>query len=126
MSTPHARASDLPGWPCPPRVRDIASHQDSWGYVAVTDIGKDSYTIAQDELGYLWANGNTVPRFNLPNEDWANPGAIVCWTPDGLGVWVHPKSLRCIASISRLDMEQDKWVPIAVALSGLPPFVKAA
>ncbi len=124
MSGTHARAFDLPGWPCPPRVRDITNHEDSWGHVTVVDVGRDRFTIAQDELGYLWANGDTVPRFGFPNDNWANPGAIVCWTPDGLGVWVHPKSLRYIASISRLDMEQDKWVPVAVALQELPPFVK--
>ena len=122
--TPHARAFDLPGWPCPPRVRDITNHQDSWGWVAITDIGKDHITVAQDELGYLWANGETIPRFRLPNETDANPGAIVCWTPDGLGLWVHPRSLGRLASISRLDMEQDKWLPVAHALSELPPFVK--
>lgn len=29
---PHARAFDLPGWPCPPRVRDIIHCEGSWGW----------------------------------------------------------------------------------------------
>ena len=37
MSERHAKISDLPGWPCPPRVRDIPNTPDSWGWVMVSD-----------------------------------------------------------------------------------------
>jgi hypothetical protein len=111
---PHARAFDLPGWPCPPRVRDISNHQESWGWVLVSH-GTDT-AIIQDDLGCLWADGAAIPRFELPSESDENPGAILYWTECGLGVWVHPKSLRSIGSISRLNMEPDRWIPIAVAL----------
>jgi hypothetical protein len=39
-----------------------------------------------------------------------------------LGLWVHPKSLQDLMSISRLD-EPDRWIPVAVVLSDLPDFV---
>ena len=35
MTTPHAKVSDLPGWPCPPRVRDIPDSPHSWGRIDV-------------------------------------------------------------------------------------------
>lgn len=120
-----ARAFDLPGWPCPPRVRDITGHENSWGWVPVSEHSS-VVAVAIDELGYLWANGDAIPVFKLPNEGVVNPGAIVCWMADGLGLWVHPKSLRYLPSISRLDMKPDEWVPVAVALSELPPHVKSA
>lgn len=124
MTTPpHARAFDLPGWPCPPRVRDIPSHEDSWGHVPVS-VHSEIVAVAVDELGYLWANGDAVPTFKLPPEVDANPGAIVCWTSSGLGLWVHPKSMRYLPSISRLDMQPDQWVPVAVALAELPTHVR--
>jgi hypothetical protein len=123
----HARAFDLPGWPCPPRVRDIPSHEGSWGYVRVTPykIGDIEPPIAIDELGYLWACGDTVPQFCLPSENDHSPGALLCATPDGLGVWIHPKSLSRLPSISRLDMQPDQWIPIAVALAEMPAAAQA-
>lgn len=119
---PHARAFDLPGWPCPPRVRDIPNHHESWGWVAV----HARKFIAQDELGYLWADGAVIPEFRLPVDNHDSPGAVVCWTEHGLGVWIHAKSLKDLPIVSRLDMEPDRWVPIAVALHEPPAFVKAA
>ena len=124
MTSPlHARAFDLPGWPCPPRVRDIVSHEDSWGWASVSPQGTD-LAVAIDELGYLWANGDAIPRFRLPVGAEASPGAVVCWTPTGLGLWVHPRSLGDLPSVSRLDMKPDEWVPVAVALAELPSHVK--
>ncbi|WP_433259313.1 hypothetical protein ACQPYK_49825 (plasmid) [Streptosporangium sp. CA-135522] len=82
--------------------------------------------VAMDDLGYLWADGNRCPRFMLPHENDANPGAILFWTPDGLGVWIHSKSLRNLSSMSRLDMDRDQWLPIAVAAAELPAFVSKA
>lgn len=115
---PHARAFDLPGWPCPPRVRDIPNNQDSWGYVY-------SGSVAQDELGYLWVNGDAVPAFcNYLKVD--NPGAIVFWTDAGIGLHMHPKSLGHLGSISRLDMKPGEWLPVASVVAELPGFVKAA
>lgn len=119
--TNHARAFDLPGWPCPPRVRDIASTKNSWGLVHVGTFSG----IAQDEIGYLWADGDFVPRFALADNVIADPGAVLCWTESGLGVWVHPKSLASLPSMSRLDMGTERWVPIATVLRELPDFVRS-
>lgn len=125
--TPHARAFDLPGWPCPPRVRDIPNHVGSWGYVpchAGQNAGFDnkpgSPRIVQDDLGYLWADGDEIPKFRALNGSDDGPGAILAWTEQGLGVYVHPKSLRYIGNISKLDMEPDRWIPIAVVLTEAP------
>lgn len=118
---PHARAFDLPGWPCPPRVRDIVNHVSSWGWVPVS-IHSKPMAVAIDELGYLWANGDVAPKFQLPREADANPGAMVLWTPEGLGLWVHPNSLRYLPSISRLDMRPDEWLPVATVVDKLPPY----
>ena len=94
-----ARTSDLPGWPCPPRVRDIPSTPESWGWVPVQPLA--------------------VPQYRQPEESNASPGALVCCTVHGLGLWVHPKSLRFLRSISRLD-DPDRWVPVMVVLPGPP------
>lgn len=119
---PHARAFDLPGWPCPPRVRDVTSRFGSWGWV---QMGIDA-VVVQDDLGLLWANGDAIPRFQLPNESYESPGALAFWTEQGLGIYIHPKSLPYLGNISRLDMESDQWVPIAVAAAELPDFVTAS
>jgi hypothetical protein len=122
MTEKHARAFDLPGWPCPPRVRDIPNHENSWGWGQIRAETTES-VLAVDELGYLWVNGDTVPGFRLPNETDANPGAIVFWSSDGIGLWVHPKSLQYLPSISRLDMRDDQWVRVAVVAPDLPGHV---
>lgn len=126
-NTPHARAFDLPGWPCPPRVRDIPSHVGSWGYVpchagqnGIFENRAWSPRIVQDELGYLWADGDAIPKFCSLDSDSDGPGAILCRTEQGLGVYVHPKSLRYIGNISKLDMEPDRWIPIATVLAEMP------
>jgi len=115
----HARAVDLPGWPCPPRVRDIPTTQNSWGWVPVQAY---EGAVAQDELGFLWVDGNVAPKYRLPRDSEESPGALVCWTETGLGLWVHPKSLASLRDISRLD-DPDRWVPVATVLSNLPDFV---
>lgn len=127
--TAHVRISDIPGYPCPPRVRDIPKTVDSWGYVDVTGpltaALTDLATLVSDELGYLWINGDKAPAYKLPNEDNYSPGAIVFWTPNGLGLWIHPKSLRALASVSRLDLQsaeqQGKWLPVNEVTDVMPP-----
>ena len=115
----HARAVDLPGWPCPPRVRDIPATPDSWGWVHVLP---ETGAVAQDELGFLWADGNVAPKYRLPTDTDAMPGALVCWTERGLGLWVPSRFMQYLRDISRLD-EPDRWVPVATVLPNLPDFV---
>ncbi|MFD1931300.1 hypothetical protein ACFSKW_07425 [Nonomuraea mangrovi] len=47
---PQARAFDLPGWPCPPRVADIPECKDSYGWIAAGSV-------AVDDEGRLWVDG---------------------------------------------------------------------
>ena len=117
----HARAVDLPGWPCPPRVRDIPTTAGSWGHVTIDPIHG---AVAQDELGYLWADGAHVPRYRHPQDSDGSPGGVVCWTERGLGLWVHPKSMQYLRDISRLD-DPDRWIPVATVLPDLPDSVTA-
>lgn len=115
---PHARAFDIPGWPCPPRVRDIPNQQESWGRIRVIAAGK--LELAQDELGYLWVNGNAVPQFDPDGTG----GAIVYWTEAGIGLWVPAVSAEYLASVSRLDMDPDEWLPVREVAAERPAFIK--
>ena len=85
-------------------------------------VGSMAGAVAQDELGFLWADGNAAPKYRLPNDADASSGALVCWTERGLGLWVHPKSLAYLRDISRLD-DVDRWIPVATVLPNLPGFV---
>ena len=98
-----AHTSDLPGWPCPPRVRDIPSTPESWGWVPVSYEG----AVAQDEVGCLWVDGDAVPQYRLPDDSDTCPGAL------------HPKSRGFLRSISRLD-KPDRWVPVMMVLPDPP------
>lgn len=118
----HAKISDLPGWPCPPRVRDIPTTPDSWGWVSVgEDNGLEPVMV--DELGYLWVNASVVPRYVLPNDSRASPGAIVFWSDGGVGLYIHPKSYKSVPNGSRLDFTPDEWLPVAEVAAKLPGWV---
>lgn len=128
-NSPHARAFDLPGWPCPPRVRDIASTQQSWGGVPVGMVHNDPETsgVVQDELGKLWANGDMAPKFAIPTKyNQISVGAVLFCAAQGIGVFVHPSRYQYLPSLNTYDMAPDKWVPIAVtaAADELPEFVQ--
>ena len=126
--TLHARAFDLPGWPTPPRVRDIPRTPGSWGWIMVAPgiAGKSgSYgRVFQDEIGRLWVDGDITPRFKLLDPLSTNPGAYAYWTEDGIGLYVDPKSYPWLGDISSLDMEPDRWLPVAVVAQELPEFAK--
>jgi len=118
----HARISDLPGWPCPPRVRDIAATPDSWGWIAVS-VHSRPMPVAVDELGYLWVHGDVTPKYKLPTDTDVNPGAMVFNTPDGVGLWVHPKSYLYLPTTSRLEHRPDEWLPVAEITKTLPEWI---
>jgi len=82
-----------------------------------------TFAVAQDELGYLWADGNYVPQFRLPCDTYVQSGAVLCWIPHGLGAWIHSNSFCMLASVSRLDMTPERWVPITEALAELPEHI---
>ena len=122
--TLHARAFDLPGWPTPPRVRDIPNHVGAWGYVPVS-AGKPSGLLPsgvyQDEIGRLWADGDFAPSYYVNNDGY---GAYLYWTERGLGLYVGPNSYPHLGNISSLNMEPDRWLPVAVVAQELPEFAK--
>lgn len=122
---PHATVFDIPGWPCPPRVRDIPGHQNSWGYIQLR-IGSGTIALAQDETGRLWVNGGINPRFMLPDSANGSPGALLFWTETGIGLWIHPKSLKDLPSVSQLDMAPDDWLPVRKVTAEWPAFIKEA
>lgn len=118
----HARAFDLPGWPCPPRLRDIPGIEESWGWFPVEPYSWG--VIAQDEVGYLWVDGDAIPRFKIPNDYDGSLGCVLCWTVKGLGLWIHRNSMGNIRNISQLGLDRDRWIPVAVVLPSIPDFVK--
>ncbi len=118
----HAKISDLPGWPCPPRVRDIPTTPDSWGWILVSEY-VNPVSVAIDELGYLWVSADVAPKYRLPGNTDANPGAVVFWTPNGVGLYVHPDSYRFMPSTSRLDHQPDQWLPVAEIAKTLPEWI---
>lgn len=117
VSRRHIRAVDIPGWPSPPKVRDISTVKYSWGSAPRFEA------VVQDELGFLWADGSAVPQAILNLKD-PHPFPVLFWTEDGLGLWFSEKSLGYLGSISRLDMELDRWIPIVMASKELPDFIK--
>jgi hypothetical protein len=125
MTDKQASIFDIPGWPCPPSVGQIASTKDTWGLVTVISI-ENGGAVGYDETGKRWANAQAVPRYALPDEGWASPGAIVAWTEQGLGVFIHPQSLRYLPQLT-LDQrmaQPDTWIPVAMVLAELPHHVK--
>ncbi|MEV0297090.1 hypothetical protein [Nocardia sp. NPDC050710] len=126
-SAPHATVFDIPGWPCPPRVRDIPNHENSWGHIALIGNGPRDH-LATDELGHLWVNGDVAPKFMLPSEEISNPGAIIFAAQSGIGLYLHPKSYRFLRSVSRLDLQKQpgQWLPVNEVATDLPDFVKEA
>jgi hypothetical protein len=121
---PHARAFDIPGWPCPPRVRDIQTHPGSWGALSVTAVG-DGTAIAQDDLGYRWVNGDIVPQFKRVGGG-SGAQAVAFWTEAGIGLWICPDYLSWLASISKLDMKPDQWLPVSQVVADPPAFATKA
>lgn len=125
MTGPHARTFDIPGWPCPPRVSDIPNHPGSWGYLPTHGPSAGGTALAQDDLGYLWVLGAAVPKFRVPRTDPGGYGAVGFWTPAGLGLWIHRRTLPHLGSVSRLDMRPDEWVPVREVAADLPEFIRS-
>lgn len=113
----HARATDLPGWPSPPRVSDIPNTEDSWGWAWLS-----SSPVVQDDIGRLWADGEVIPAVSLGSGQGAR--VLLAWTPDGLSIYIAPTDYYMLRSKSTLDMHPERWIPIRRVLSELPAHVK--
>lgn len=118
-SLPHLRTSDLPGWPCPPRVRDMVKTPDSWGYVLLGSLQH----IVQDDGGYLWADGDVCPRPMVDQVGTAHQ-ALLMWTEQGLAVFIPVGGYGNIVSKSLLGAEPERWIPIRTHLNVIPEHVK--
>lgn len=106
----HARAMDLPDYPCPPNLGAIAAHAGSWGWANPAD------SIAQDADGYLWVKTGT----RLSPTPSTSLDVLGTWTEDGIGVYVPKRSYGFIRSIPTLCAPQ--WVPVAVVLKEPPAY----
>ena len=109
-----ARAMDLPNYQCPPFVRDIPEHAGSWGWVS-------SRYIAQDDEGYLWADGEQAPLTSLTQNNGVR--ALLAWSEEGLAVWVDPNGYHALARIKG-DAAQDGWIPVSVAMKECPLYAR--
>ena len=111
-----ARAMDLPGYSCPPFVRDIPTHAGTWGWI-------HAFSIVQDDHGYLWADGQVKPKSSLSGDNGGHR-ALVAWSEAGLSVWVDPDGY---GSLQRLEGEVDtgRWVPVAALMAEAPGYAGA-
>ncbi|WP_435112196.1 hypothetical protein [Nocardiopsis synnemataformans] len=78
---PHARAFELPGWPCPPLSYQIADYPGSYGWVGPSHV----YI---DEAGYLWVSSNS----DLTPAPQTAFSVCLAWTEDGIGLWAPKKA----------------------------------
>ncbi|MFD8777501.1 hypothetical protein [Streptomyces sp. NPDC059916] len=106
-----ARTMDLPEYPCPPSLGDIASHAGSWGWA--NPIG----VIAQDDDGYLWVNAAT----DLTPHRSTSLYVLAVWTEDGISVYVPRSAYQHVKTI-RGAMNQKAWVPVASVMKEPPAY----
>lgn len=111
-----ARAMDLPDYPCPPTVGEIATHAGSWGWF-------NAGHIAQDSQGYLWVkrDARPYPAPKVPREF----QGLAAWTEGGIALYLHP---RGYGQMKFLEGEVDEvaWAPVASVLREPPPFALPA
>lgn len=101
---------DLPDYPHPPFIRDLATHAGTWAWVSPWHIG-------QDDDGYLWINGSNTPTDQPPTPIYA----IAAWTEEGISVFV---SKRAYGHLSRIQGRVDTsvWLPVAKVMTEHPGY----
>ncbi|WP_143666763.1 MULTISPECIES: hypothetical protein [unclassified Streptomyces] len=107
-----ARAMDLPDFPCPPSVGEIATHAGSWGWV-------NPGSVAQDKQGYLWVKRDAVPS-PAPRAPWDRQD-LVAWTEEGIALYVPRKAYEHIESL-RGDVDEAAWAPVASVMKEIPGY----
>ncbi|MGW1154421.1 hypothetical protein ACWD45_24455 [Streptomyces rubiginosohelvolus] len=107
-----ARAMDLPDFPSPPSVGEIATHAGSWGWF---NIG----SVAQDERGYLWVKRNTVPS-PAARVPW-DLQALAAWDEGGIALYVSRESYRHLDFL-RGDVDESVWARVASVMKELPGY----
>lgn len=108
---PHAKAVDLPNYPCPPNIASIATHTASWGWANPTDL------IAQDTAGYLWVRAD---RTLTPTAETPSLYVLATWTDTGIGLYVPPRSYAHIIHVP--TPSEPEWVPVATILTEAPAY----
>ena len=107
-----ARAMDLPDYPCPPTLGQIATHAGSWGWA------NPGY-VAQDSDGYLWVEkaGEPRPTPQTPVEF----QALISWSEDGLTLFMPRKGYGHMR-VLRSPVDEGLWAPIAAVLKEPPGY----
>ena len=109
-----ARAMDLPDYPCPPTIGEIATHAGTWGWI------NPGY-VAQDEDGYLWVERSGHPR-PTPQPPWDLQG-IVVWTEEGLALYLPHKGYGHM-KLLRGAVDEALWAPVASVLKEPPGYAR--
>lgn len=107
-----ARAMDLPDFPSPPSVGEIATHAGSWGWF---NIG----SVSQDEQGYLWVKRNAVPSPSARTP--RDLQALAAWAEGGIALYVSRESYRYI-NFLRGDVDESAWAPVASVMKEAPGY----
>lgn len=107
-----ARAMDLPDYPCPPTLGEIATHAGSWGWF-------NPGWVAQDRSGYLWVKRDTQPRPKpqAPEE----LQALATWTEDGIALYLPPRAYGHMALLQD-EADEVTWAPVASVMKEPPAF----
>lgn len=104
----HARAFDLPGWPCPPQAAQIPDHPGSYGWTFASSI-------FIDPEGHLWVRSTSQMR-----PCWRDDfGVCLAWTEDGgIGLWAPRQAYGAFQPTGLVD--ESTLTPIARVISEPP------
>ncbi|MFD4949873.1 hypothetical protein ACFWNT_47255 [Streptomyces sp. NPDC058409] len=111
-----AGAMDLPDYPCPPSLVDIATHAGSWGWFDTFVLGSNKI-IACDTEGYLWVRSNS----SLAPERETHSRALAAWTEDGVALFVPREAYKYLRYIEN-PVDEAEWTPVASVLKEPPQY----
>ncbi|MET9657856.1 hypothetical protein [Streptomyces sp. NPDC006510] len=111
-----ARAMDLPDYPCPPSLGDIATHAGSWGWFDTFVLGSNKI-IARDPEGFLWVRSNS----SLVPERETHSRALAAWTEDGVALFVPREAYKYLRTIEN-PVDEAEWTPVVGVLKDPPQY----
>ncbi|MFD3999795.1 hypothetical protein [Streptomyces rubiginosohelvolus] len=114
-SRKQARAMDLPDFPCPPSVGEIATHAGSWGWI-------NPVNVSQDERGFLWVKRDATPS-PVAREPKGRQ-ALAAWAEEGVTLHVPRKAYEHI-QLLRGEVDEVAWVPVASVMPEIPGYASA-
>lgn len=116
-----ARAMDLPDYPCPPSLREIATHAGSWGWF--NTVGTPGCpVIARDTEGYLWVQSDR--ELSPERETRGAVPALAVWTEDGVALFVPRDAYKYLRTIQP-PADELEWTPVASILREPPGYALA-